>query len=616
MKLSIYITVFLIIFQISGAFAQSKVISIKPKDPQPDKFFQEGEIIKEIPDIKYDDPYDAKASPESSTEFKVQDLVQANDFMIVTANPIASQAGYDILERGGTAADAAFAAQLVLGLVEPQSSGLGGGGFALYWNAKEKKLSSYDGRETAPQSVTENIFLQNGKPMDFHKAAIGGRAVGVPGLPALLDKLYELQGTMPREEIFQPALELSKYGFISSPRLSQLIEKNEEHFRFFKSAKDYFLPNNGSPIDANQNIVNSDYNNVLFDFKTQGAKIFYEGQVAQDIIQTVNEAWYNPGKMSLEDFTSYEVKLREPVCRKYRTYKVCSMAEPSSGGLIIIQALMMLDRFDLEEMNSDDPIAWHLISEASRLAFADRNQYMADPDFVVTPGEALIDPAYTAVRSSLINEQQMIETVNAGIPFEWDVTQNEPDQKIKNSGTTHISAIDKYGNAISLTSSIETSFGAKMMVNGFLLNNQLTDFSFIPEKDGKKVANRAEPGKRPRSSMSPVIVLNEANEPIMIIGSAGGSRIIGYVLQRIIAVLDWNMPLDQALAMPNIVHRGNALEIEGGKDISFDLEAFQKQYGHEISRPDMNSGLTAIYRTGDMFVGSADPRREGVAMGE
>lgn len=601
MKLSIHLTLFLIIIQAGAVHAQSKVLSISPK--------ANAESAVEI-----EEP-EEKAAPETDTGLQESQAAIANDFMIVTANPIATQAGYDILERGGTAADAAFAAQLVLGLVEPQSSGLGGGGFAIYWNAKDKKLTTYDGRETAPSSVTENLFIKSGQPMNFWDASIGGRAVGVPGLPALLDKLYEQNGTMPREDIFQPAFELSKYGFIASQRFVELLAANEEHFRFFKSAKEYFMQNGGASITLNQNIKNSDYNSVLFDFQVKGSEIFYTGKVAEDIINTVNDAWYNPGNMSKEDFETYEVKLRDPVCGKYRTYKVCSMGEPSSGGLVLIQALQMLDRFDLETLDPNTAIPWHLIADASRLAFADRNLYMADPDVEETPGESLINPAYTAVRSSLIKDREAIESVEAGIPLGWKAEDKVADNSVKNTGTTHISVVDKYGNALSLTSSIETAFGAKIMTNGFLLNNQLTDFSFMPEKDGKKVVNRPGPNKRPRSSMAPVIIFDENDKPVMILGSAGGTRIIGYVLQRIIAVLDWNMPIEEALEMPNIISRGNVIEIEAERDIPFDIEVLEAM-GHSVERQEMNSGLTALVYRGGQWHGAADPRREGDALGE
>ncbi len=602
MKLRPYIISLFIILQALPVFAQSKVLSVPNNSGT-------------APNISDIEEFIQKASPESDTGFKLSGAVQAKEFMIVTADPIATQAGFDILSRGGSAADAAFAAQLVLGLVEPQSSGLGGGGFALYWDAETQKLTSYDGRETAPASAREDMFLTRGAPMDFHDAATGGHAVGVPGLPALLDKLYADHGIIPRDDIFQPAFELSKYGFIASPRLSKLIAENKEHFRFFKSAQDYFLPNDGAPIDDHQNITNGDYNDLLFEYRSKGADIFYKGQIADDIIATVNEAWFHPGAMVKDDFTSYEVKMRDPVCGKYHEYKVCSMGEPSSGGLAIIQALQMLARFDLAQMSQDDPKAWHLIAEASNMAFADRNLYVADPDVVETPGDSLINPAYTAVRSSLINQDYAQNNISAGIPFGWQKDKNAADVRTKNTGTTHISVIDKYGNALSLTSSIETAFGAKMMVNGFLLNNQLTDFSFVPEIDGEKVANRVQAGKRPRSSMSPVIVFDKANKPVMIIGSAGGSRIIGYVLQRIIAVLDWDMPIDQAMAMPNIVSRGGDIEIEVDKDLPFDLEALQAT-GHSIVRAEMNSGLTGLYFKDQTWRGAADPRREGVAMGE
>lgn len=554
--------------------------------------------------------------PKTATGYSETTAATGKEIMMVTANPIATQAGYDILEQGGTAAEAAFAAQLVLGLVEPQSSGLGGGGFALYWDANTKKLHSYDGRETAPSAVTEDWFLhRDGTPMEFYEASIGGRAVGIPGTPKLLQTLYDKHGgKIPKEDVFAPAMELAEYGFTVSPRLAALITQNKQHLRFFKSAKDYLTPN-GYEVKLNQNITNIDYLNTLKALKEEGSDIFYSGQIAQNIQDTVNNAWHNPGKMVPEDFITYEIKEREPVCGSYRTYKICSMGEPSSGGLTLIQVLQILDRFDLENLSPNDPQAWHLIREAARLSFADRNIYMADSDFVKTPGEKLINPAYTAVRSSLISPQEVLVEANAGIPPSWDFRPLSVDKSIETSGTTHLVAIDSYGNAISMTSSIETAFGAKIMTDGFLLNNQLTDFSFIPEENGHKVANRAEGGKRPRSSMTPVIIFDQNNTPVLLIGSAGGSRIIDYVLQRIISILDWNMPVQEALSMPNIVTHGSAIEMENGFDEQMDIEAFQN-HGHDIEVKELNSGLTAAYFINDRWYGAADPRREGIGLGK
>jgi gamma-glutamyltranspeptidase / glutathione hydrolase len=555
--------------------------------------------------------------PESSSGYSEKTAATGQKVMMVTANPIATQAGYDILELGGTAAEAAFAAQLVLGLVEPQSSGLGGGGFALYWDATEKKLHSYDGRETAPAAVTEDWFLhKDGTPMEFYEASIGGHAVGIPGTPKLLQTLYEIHGgKVTKDEIFSPAMELAEYGFIVSPRLAALIAENKKYFRYFKSAKDYFTPE-GYGINLNQNITNDSYLTTLKLFKEEGSEIFYSGQIAKEIQETVNEAWHNPGVMSPEDFLSYEIKERPPVCGQYRTYKICSMGEPSSGGLTLIQSLQMLDRFDLESLSPNDPQVWHLITQAMRLSFADRNMYMADPDYEKTPGDKLIHPAYTAVRSSIISPQNTLEEITAGIPPAWDFRPQSVDKSKEASGTTHIVAIDQYGNAISMTSSIETAFGAKIITNGFLLNNQLTDFSFLSEDNGHKVANRAEGGKRPRSSMTPVIVFDQDNVPILLIGSAGGSRIIDYVLQRIISILDWKIPVQKALSMPNIITHGSIIEIEDGFNEHIEINAV-REYGHDIKEvKELNSGLTAAYFINGVWQGAADPRREGIALGK
>lgn len=559
---------------------------------------------------------DTKIQPESSTGYEEKGAVSGKEIMIVTANPIATEAGYDVLESGGTAADAVFAAQLVLGLVEPQSSGLGGGGFALYWDAAEEQLYTYDGRETAPASIQEDVFLNaDGEPMDFYEASIGGRAVGIPGIPKLLDTLYTKHGgKVSRDIIFEPAMQLAEYGFFASPRLAALIEANKPHFRYFQSTKDYFTPN-GAPIELGSNIKNDEYLSVLKSFKEGGDSIFYTGEIGKNIQEAVNGAWYNPGNISDDDLAQYKVIERPAVCGIYRVYKVCSMGEPSSGGLTLIQALQLLDRFDLETHSPNSPQAWHLIAEASRLAFADRVKYMADPDFMQTPGTSLLNPAYVAVRSSMIDPGKAMENVEAGIPLNWDNQALGVDKSVEKPGTTHIVAVDKYGNTVSMTSTIETAFGSKLMVDGFLLNNQLTDFSFLPsDKNGNPIANKVEGGKRPRSSMSPVIVFDINDRPILLIGSAGGSRIIGYTLQRIISILDWGIAVDNALSMPHILTIGNSIEIEEGFEDFINTSIFEK-YGHKVKVKELNSGLTAAYFLDDHWVGAADPRREGMAQG-
>ena len=554
--------------------------------------------------------------PEAATGLSKQPAARGRDFMIVTANPLATQAGYEILEAGGTAADAAFAAQLVLGLVEPQSSGLGGGGFLLYWDAAARKLVSLDGRETAPAEVNERYFLTaEGRPMEWNKAFVGGLAIGVPGLPMLLDQMVTRFGQAPREDLFATAIQLSEDGFEVSPRMASLLE-DTDGLKFFKSTKELYLPE-GEKLQEGDTLKNPDYADSLRKFQEHGADVFYSGPLGQRIAITVANAWHNPGRMSATDIAEYRVVERQPVCGLYRGYKVCSMGEPSSGGLTLIQALQMLERFDLRQKTIRDPLSWHLIAEASRLAFADRNLYMADPDQVETPGLSLIDPAYTAVRSSLISEQTRLADPIPGTPLGWSGASLASDRAHKQTGTTHISVIDRYGNALSLTTSIESAFGAKLVVNGYLLNNQLTDFSFTPEQDGMPVANRPGPGKRPRSSMTPVIIFDANNKPVMVLGSAGGSRIIGYVLQRIITVLDWDLPLDEAMIFPHVLSRGNFIEIEDNGDtlLPFDYAVLELM-GHEVKRGPMTSGLTAIHATRSGYIGAADPRREGVAKGQ
>ncbi len=534
-------------------------------------------------------PADAQISrpdPEIATGFQAAKAAVGQEFMMTTAHPLATEAGYKILARGGSAADAAIAAQLVLGLVEPQSSGLGGGAFVLYYDAKSKELKSYDARETAPYLASPYLF--NG--MEFDEARKGGRPVGVPGVPMLLEQLHERYGTVTWMELFEDALVLAREGFAITPRLAKMITAHKEHLPDYFSQKGM--------------LKNPAYEETLKTFAFSGAKSFYTGEIAQHIIEAVQNYAENPGLLTVRDFKEYQVKSRDPVCGPYRAYIVCSMGEPSSGGLTILQILAMIERFK-------EP-TWHEITEASRLAFADRARYMADPDFVNTPNMALLDPAYIAQRSALIAEDKLMGDVQAGQPPAWNGELYGEDGSIDRPGTSHITAIDKDGNVISMTSSIESAFGSYLMVDGFLLNNQLTDFAFTPtDEQNNPRANRVEGGKRPRSSMSPTIVFDQAGSPVLALGSAGGSRIIGYVLQSLIAVLDWNMDVQDALNMPHILARGKATEAEVGAQ---DLEALQA-LGHDIVRDDMNSGLTAITIKDGLIKGAADPRREGIAMG-
>jgi len=533
---------------------------------------------------------DFRPSPEISTGVTSVQSATGDDFMIATANPLATQAGFDILKKGGSAADATIAAQLVLGLVEPQSSGLGGGAFALYYNATSGDLTSWDGRETAPHSATSTMFLDNkGQPIDFWDAVIGPQSIGVPGTPKLLETLHHEFGALDWATLFPLAIDIAERGFYKSPRLTDMIKADKGKLDRFETTTNYFYNDNGI-------LKNPDYASTLKLFQTLGASVFYNPDIIGGHIMNATD-----GRINADDLAHYKVIKRAPVCGDYRGYKICSMGEPSSGGLTIIQALKILESYDLKP---NDAQTIHYMAEASKLAFADRNMYMADPDFVDTPNLALLNDRYLAKRCALISDQA--QSYNAGELSEIFTAQINQIE----DGTTHIVAVDKVGNAISMTSTIESAFGSKIMTNGFLLNNEMTDFSFSPTKDGKIVANAIEAGKRPRSSMSPTIVFDRDGSPLLLIGSAGGSRIIGFVLHRIITMIDWGMSVEDAIAMPNLLDRGNGLESETS------LPQALSEKGHDIKIQDLTSGLTAIHIKENNLIGVADPRREGIAMGK
>ena len=587
-----------------------------------------------------------RPQPEISTGYGDVSAAQGQDFMIVTANPYATSAGYEILKKGGSAVDAAITAQLVLGLVEPQSSGLGGGAFMLHYDAKEKQLSSYDGRETAPDLAGPFLFKESGRQMEFMEAVVGGRAVGVPGVPALLSEAHEIHGKLTWMELFDEPIRLAKEGFEVSPRMARMVEDAKERLAKFPQSAAYFLPG-GQPVQAGTVLKNTEYENTLRDYAFYGSSRFYRGELAGKISQVVQNISDNPGLLTPRDFALYEIKKRDPVCGPYRGFIVCSMGEPSSGGLTLLQILAMLEGFDV----TNDAKGWSVIAQASALAFADRGRYMADPDFANTPGVALLEPEYIKARAALINPEKPLEKIAPGKPESWDGPLYDDTPILERPGTTHISVVDKDGNIVSMTSSIEGAFGSHVMVDGFLLNNQLTDFAFNPlsgcksdaqtkppgiraaherqhvdanvpgfdvfieadacEREEALVANMAEGGKRPRSSMSPTIVFDKDGAPALVIGSAGGSRIIGYVLQRIIAAIDWGMSMEEAMAMPHILARGKTIEME-----TTAFESALKESGHDVDVKALNSGLTAIQIDQNSYLGVADPRREGIALGE
>lgn len=549
-------------------------------------------------------------APEAATGLTQQNLVEGKEWMIASANPYASEAGAEMLRKGGNAIDAMVATQLVLGLVEPQSSGIGGGAFLVYWDAKKKALTTFDGRETAPLEVTPQLFQDDkGQPLKFYDAVVGGRSVGTPGTIKLMWDTHQKLGKLDWKTLFEPAIKLAKDGFTVSPRLATLVKNDQEYLQRSPAAKAYFFNQDGSPITAGQDLKNPDYAKTLQAISDNGAVAFYQGDIAKRIVNTVRNETANPGVLNLIDFTVYQVKEREPVCAPYRQYSICGMGPPSSGALTLGQILGMLSHYPLSDMGKDDVQSWKLLGDASRLAFADRGKYMADSDYVPMPTQGLLDTDYLEKRAELLKGKQALTETSVGSP-PWSHANNYAlDEAIELPSTSHFSIVDKDRNVVSITTTIENGFGSRLMVGGFLLNNELTDFSFRSQVDGVPIANRIEPGKRPRSSMAPTIVM-ENNKPYMAIGSPGGSQIIGYVAKTLVAHLDWGLNLQQAIDLPNMNNRFGAFEIE--KDTAAEAWGPKlEKLGFTIQVKALNSGVQAIKLQGDSLIGAADPRREG-----
>jgi len=537
-------------------------------------------------------------------------------FMVAAANPVAAKVGLDILKKGGSAVDAAIAVQLMLTLVEPQSSGIGGGGFLIHYNAAEKKLTAYDGRETAPAVVRGNLFLdQSGQPMEFFDAVVGGRAVGVPGVLRMLEIAHQNHGRLRWSELFVPTINLAEDGFKVTQRLYDLLV-NDEFMRQETAARDYFYPKDGIPRQVGEILPNPELAETLRTIASEGADAFYRGDIPKAIIEIVR-THENPGFLSEGDFAAYEAKVREPICRAYRKFRICGMPPPTSGGLTTLQTMALLERYDLSAMEPGSAEAVHIISEASRLAFADRNEYMADSDFVDVPSKTLLSSAYILGRAKEIsNDRAMIKAKAGKIPGQEG--KYSPHDGHESPSTTHFTIVDDEGNVVTMTSSIENAFGSRQFVRGFFLNNQLTDFSFVPAINGKPVANRVEPRKRPRSSMSPVIVFEGrywGGQFLVALGSPGGSRIIGYVTQALVALLDWGMTPEEAVRLPHHVNRNGPTELEKDTAAEKLLEDLEK-LGHRVKVRPLNSGLHIIQQIKGGYLGGADPRREGVVLGE
>jgi len=551
--------------------------------------------------------------PEAATGVNAQQAVKAKEFMVAAANPYASKAGFNVLKKGGSAIDAAIAVQLVLTLVEPQSSGIGGGAFILHWDKSKKFLTTFDGRETAPQKATSELFLdENGNAISWIKAVVGGRSVGVPGVLAALKKAHDQYGKLAWSELFVDAIELAEQGFIVSPRLEKLVAmKFNPGIALLPEIRNYFFPNNVA-IKAGDRLKNIKLAAVYRSLASEGLAPFYHGWVAKKMIDAVQKSPIAPGKLTREDLANYQPKERPAVCGAYRAYNVCGMAPPSSGGVAIIQILGQLESYDLAKNEIDNVNNVHLFTQSSRLAFADRNRYIADSDFVPVPVDGLIAPEYLAKRAKLINMHSDMGKATAGQPQE--ALAQADDLAFELPSTSHISIVDKQGNAISMTTSVEMAFGSAVMVGGFILNNQLTDFSLAPKVNGMLVANRLEPLKRPRSSMAPTMVFNHDNSLKLVVGSPGGSRIINYVAKTISGVIDHKLDPQRAINLPNVTNRNRVTTLEKGTQITA-LKSALEAKGHQVIVRDLNSGVHAIEVTEVGLVGGADRRREGKVLG-
>ncbi|MCH2547290.1 MAG: gamma-glutamyltransferase [Alphaproteobacteria bacterium] len=561
-------------------------------------------------------------NPEISSPVENIDAIEAaraKKYMISAANPLAAEAGAKILSEGGSAIDAAIATQMVLNVVEPQSSGIGGGGFMLYWDASTRKLHVYDGRETAPADAQETQFLdESGKPMPFMNAVRGGLSVGTPGLLKMLELAHRNHGHVEWTRLFSDAMRLSKDGFALSPRLHNML-LSLKHIRSFPESLTPYTHKDGSIKDVGEIITNKSLHDTLAILARKGIAPFYQGEIASAMVDAVQDTKVNPGHLSLADLKSYKALTRDPVCAPYREYRVCSMPPPSSGGVTVLQALMILERLEALDIRTVEPLsvdAVHAFAEASKLAYADRNRYLADPDFVDIPLKNMLNANYLASRAATIHAESAMPGASAG-SFTQSAKAVHVPSITEPPSTTHISIIDMQGNAVALTSSIEQGFGSGMTVRGFLLNNQLTDFSFSPTlADGVTPhPNRVEPGKRPRSSMSPTMIFDKNDKLVMVLGSPGGARIIEYVLQTIIAVIDWNLDVQQAINLPHYLNMNDATELEASTAATA-LQKSLEARGHTVKITDTPSGIHAITRFNNELIGGADPRREGVAKGK
>ncbi len=549
--------------------------------------------------------------PEAATGRLDKRALDATRQLVVAANPYAAQAGLEVLRAGGSAVDAAVAVQLVLGLVEPQSSGLGGGGFLLHWSAREQRVRSYDGRERAPAVAHENRFVEpSGRTTPFFEAVVSGKSVGVPGVARLLELVHARHGRLPWARLFAPAVQLAEEGFVLSPRLHRLLER-DKFLRQDAAARALYYRDDGSPHPVGTRIANPAYAATLRTLAAQGADSFYRGPIAEDIVAAVRAA-PRPGDMTPDDLANYRALERAPVCGTYRGHRLCGMGPPSAGAVVVLQILGVLERSGFAGAAPGSAEAVHLFAEAGRLAYADRNHYIADPAFSVQPIDGLLAADYLDARARLVGARSM-GAAEPGRPV--GAAARGPAHSGTSSGTTHFSIVDANGDAVAMSASVENAFGARRMVRGFLLNNQLTDFAFDPRSRGAPAANRVQGGKRPRSTMSPTLVFAPDGSLQLLLGSPGGRAIANYVAKVIVGVLDWGLDAQAAVELPNFGSTNGPTFIERGSAYEHLAEALEPR-GHVLNLARMTSGVHLIQRTAGGWRGAADPRREGVARGD
>jgi gamma-glutamyltranspeptidase / glutathione hydrolase len=561
---------------------------------------------------------DGRAAPEAATGRISSDLARAKSYMVAAANPAAVEAGLEMLRAGGSAADAAIAVQLVLNLVEPQSSGIGGGAFLLHWDAASGKLKTYDGRETAPAAARPDRFLIDDKPRPLEEAIFGGLSVGVPGVLRLLEAVHKDYGRLPWAQTFEPAIRIAQDGFRVSSRLHVLLSWMGAE-KFAPAARDYFFDAAGSARPVGYLLKNPQMAATLRSIAAKGAEAFYSGAIAEAMVVAVRDAPNHSGDMTLADLAGYRAKEREPLCFTYRQQRICSMAPPSSGGVAVAQVLKLLEPLNVGSVPADalNAKALHFITEAEKLAFADRDRYIGDPDFIAAP-LGLLNTDYLATRRALIDPAAAMGRPSAGKPPNLAGREPGDDESVEAAGTSQFCIVDRDGSVLAATTTIESAFGSRLWAAGFLLNNELTDFSFRPvDASNRLLANAVAPGKRPRSAMAPTIVLDMSGRPSAVLGSVGGSRIILYVVKTLIALIDWKLNAQDAAALINFGSRGGAFEIEIDHPSAVWHALKVKPFGHRVTASLLTSGTQLIVRRPDgTLEGGADPRREGVARGD